>query len=1025
MKKYILLLMLMLASLGGAQAATLNAPYFAPANGINYLGPVYSYGSGTYYPAQLAQGISGVPNITPSNRPVDWLNTSGETLCMTYGTSAMPSASTPGTCDGGSITVSPSAAISPALTGSGQLNLLATKAGNTNSSVTSIVFTIAPNIPAAGAYAYGVAPVLTGLQGQNIIYTTDGSTPAASGSCVATGTGTAIANQTAITALGVGTTTLKASSCLSGTLTPISTSPWTYTVNAAAQNHFVRSDGGTLLTANVPAGQCDGMSDVSVATATGNGTLPHCAVNDVRLMWDDDSGAVGSGSWALSHFAGGDTLVIRSCAASVNQDHPSNPNCRIGWDNGNGGGPTNLWCQFVGNISCYNPPIPAGDATHHTQILGGCAFGTYTCTPIGTNGPLNGFPWASTNETQLFGGFGLQYAFNAQATSNVDIIGLEITTHNGVCVRSGVPGYPRYCSTSPTIDDYADTGLIVNAQSSGITLQDVYIHGFSSNGIFGPIGDNTFSMTRVAMNFNHAAGWQFDCGNACPDVPTATLSANYVTQIGNGCDQQYPIVNTGFPALSCYDDNANGFGDSWSGQDTALDTMTCVHCVQAYNTKDGFIGPHPNVKTLTITQSQSIGNMGAPWKLITASNATMYFFNNSTVGDCGRMGSILPGAGQSFGSIGIASGTASGSTETFQTSTQAFAVGDTIVLWNFQHSGGFLNGQTVTVLSAGLTTTQFEAVVSGATTFTDLGNSQETTAGKGGGYLSDYCRAGIYGISYNVQQNDSIIFAGNLWVSVGASAINFAGCGTAYNSPANNCGSSPIVSTDEIFLGYTVASSTGQPFVDNSDASITFTVSHDSIFGLATNGHSPTCGTNGVICTDPALVNEPPQCGGSGCTSNTYWDGFTTLTNIVPAGGSPVIHTGVAVSGLTTDFFGVTRPNPPSIGAAEPSTAVLNTITVTPNPGGVVVGATLSMTAACAYSDGSTTPCTVTWTDTNSHSSVNSVTGVVTGVSVGADTVTATISTVFGTATVNISAASTYTSKGLGVSHSLGTTASH
>jgi hypothetical protein len=86
------------------------------------------------------------------------------------------------------------------------------------------------------------------------------------------------------------------------------------------------------------------------------------------------------------------------------------------------------------------------------------------------------------------------------------------------------------------------------------------------------------------------------------------------------------------------------------------------------------------------------------------------------------------------------------------------------------------------------------------------------------------------------------------------------------------------------------------------------------------------------------------------------------------------------------------------------SAPTLTTITVTPNPGAVLVGGTLTETATCAYSSGPPATCSVTWADTNAHSSVNSTTGVVTGVSAGTDTITATISSIFGTATVTVSA---------------------
>jgi hypothetical protein len=67
-----------------------------------------------------------------------------------------------------------------------------------------------------------------------------------------------------------------------------------------------------------------------------------------------------------------------------------------------------------------------------------------------------------------------------------------------------------------------------------------------------------------------------------------------------------------------------------------------------YNTKDGFIGPHASIKTLTITNSTSIGNMGQQWKWGTQTNATTLFQNNLTVGNCARMSQPLPGAVQNF-----------------------------------------------------------------------------------------------------------------------------------------------------------------------------------------------------------------------------------------------------------------------------------------------------------------------------------------------------------------------------------------
>ena len=399
---------------------------------------------------------------------------------------------------------------------------------------------------------------------------------------------------------------------------------------------FVRADGGTRYSVNVPQGQCDGLADVAYP---GTGTNQHCAFNDFRYLWDDDSGQVGIGAWVI---AGGDTVVVRGCSALPNQMNAANPTCRIGWDINSGGGSTNAWCWGVGNATCYNPPIPAGTATQHTRILGGCAYGAYNCTPINSN-----YPYGTTNETQLFGGMGLLWTFNLGSTQYVDIQGIELTTHNGVCTFGGAPSYPRSCNNSEPLDDYAQNGFIFNNTSSNISLQDVYVHGFNASGFYGPIG-GPIALTRVFSGFGGFSGWNFQDQSDTANATGSSITASYVTMIGNGCYEQYPIKNPAYPAQACYDDVAGGFGDAWSGQDTNLDSFTCDHCVQMYNTKDGFIGPHAAVATLTITNSTSLGNMGQQWKWGGQQNSTVLFQDNVTVGNCTRMSQPLPGAAQNF-----------------------------------------------------------------------------------------------------------------------------------------------------------------------------------------------------------------------------------------------------------------------------------------------------------------------------------------------------------------------------------------
>jgi hypothetical protein len=393
----------------------------------------------------------------------------------------------------------------------------------------------------------------------------------------------------------------------------------------------VRPDGGTRYSSNVPTGQCDGQGD---AAYSGSGTNQHCAFNDYRYLYDDNSGA--TMAWVI---AGGDTVIIRGCAALPGQQNPSNPNCRVGWDQPTGAGVDSSWCYGVGSYGCFNPPIPAGSATQHTRILG---QNYASCNGSATNPKLY-----ASNLTQLFGGFSVAYTLNLENTQYVDVECIEITSHNGLCVTIGAPAYPRGCNTSQPLDDYAGTGVLTNNATSNVTFQDVYIHGFDSSGLFGPIG-GPITMTRMFVGFNTFAGWNFDDGSSTPDAPGSSITATHVIMEGNGCQEQYPITNA-FPAMVCYDTNSGGFGDSWSGQNTTLDSFSCNDCQDLYNTKDGFIGPHTWISTLTITNSTSIGNMGQNWKWggNTAPNNTT-FTNNLTVGNCLRMSQPLPGAPSNY-----------------------------------------------------------------------------------------------------------------------------------------------------------------------------------------------------------------------------------------------------------------------------------------------------------------------------------------------------------------------------------------
>ncbi len=576
-------------------------------------------------------------------------------------------------------------------------------------------------------------------------------------------------------------------------------------IRLSAETWFVRADGGTRYSARAHNGQCDGKAD---AAYPGKGVNQRCAFNDVRWMWMD--GSYGNSRWVMN---GGDTLVVRGCAALPSQQNPDAPHCRIGWDSATAGG----MCQGVNEFwGCSIPPPPSGTASQHTRILGGCAYGTYSCHPVA-------YPYNNNNLTQLFGGFNVGAVMYLSGSSYVDIEGLEITSHNGKCTRVGAPAYPRGCSTSIPADDFANWGIITTNTTSNITLKDVYIHGLTTEGLGGPIG-GPFTLTRVFIGFNAFAGWNFDDGHSTPDGPGSSIAATYVTMEGNGCLEEYPITHPAFPALSCWDDNSSGFGDAWSGQNTKLDSFLCDHCVVAYNTKDGFIGPHTLIHSLKITQSQAYGNMGQQWKWGTDAGSTTIFENNLTVGNCRRMSEALPGAPAGYNR-----------------------------------------------------------------------------------HLADFCRAAGDIFSFITAPNSTVLFAGNTVAGYSATVFDLS-CASA-----GQCGSARIIFRNNIVLGFTNAKSNlNEPpgLFYFGDPSVKVASDHDLFYNLRSRP-CPLLGHSDVICESPALVNQPP----STIKSEAQLDRF----NFRPAQGSPAIGRGLAIDGLTTDFFSSPRPNPPTIGAAEPA----------------------------------------------------------------------------------------------------------
>jgi hypothetical protein len=750
----------------------------------------------------------------------------------------------------------------------------------------------------------------------------------------------------------------------------------------ATTTWFVRVDGGTRFSSAVTTGQCDGQADVAYP---GSGTNQHCAFNDFRYLWSDNSG--NANAWVI---VGGDIVVIRGCTHLSSQQNPSDPDCRIGYDNDNSGAPPNEWCGSGNpNSSCFPPPIPSGTSGAHTQILGGCAYGTYTCTPINPTDQ----PYGTTNETQLFGGMGLVWTLQLQGSSFVDIEGIELTTHNKVdggtafansnaytlgqtifdgtntqsvttagtsqasgtpswngtiggtttsagatftnlgpnCITTGTPAYPISCSGGVPYDDFAANGIRTDNAMHDILLQDVWIHGFSSSGIYGPLG-GLITMTRVNSSYNAFAGWNFDLGpggpnsTGFPNAPTSTIVASYVTMDFNGYNQEYPITHT-YPALIGYSILDNGFGDAWSGQNSFLASMSCDHCEMAWNVKDAFFGPHTSIGHVTITNSYAGNNGGQTWKANLGGTGTWLMQNTVTNDNCRRNAQPLVGAPSTYNQ-GINNADrcrADGSAiavvwpvvGSFELDNNSFTVASQNVAFDF---ACFTQPTAVSVANGGSGANVNDILWVGAE-----GTVKVTSVGGGGVVTGVSLLTAFQAATNSAPFSDNYVYdattpsASGIIITI--SAVTPVTCGG---------GGAPRIMRNNTFNGYTnpnniswngltitfICYSACQGNAGDSDDTQWTIRSNNNMWNFKSGAGA--CTYSGETCVSPGLVVQPSQT----WVSETQLDSFnphnaSSGDSFYPASGSLLTGAGVTISGITADYFGVTRPSPPAIGAVE------------------------------------------------------------------------------------------------------------
>ncbi len=426
----------------------------------------------------------------------------------------------------------------------------------------------------------------------------------------------AVASGSGFTVSSSGLVTATSSTATSGTITatysgPETASPQTTSENIVVnipvlQNWYVRTNGGT-------PSQCNGHADVDYSS----GASPNCALNDPRYLESP-----GDASAYAQRMIGGDQLLIH-------------------------GGPYRMGASsaagcvaFAGSCDAANAMFtpPAGSVANPTKILGE----NYATCSTGYDQNRNYVGGANT--TQLFGGFSLNVVLNLQGTNNVRLQCLELTDHSQC---SNINQYPSPCKTDGT-EDYANNGIATDLSSYNLTTQDVNVHGFRGSGIIGPEA-GLFTAIRTRLAFNSSAGWNLDSGNTF-SIPSSNAQNNwsYVLIEGNGCIEQYPIVNPVFPAAYCNDDGDNGYGDG-VGTDNSPNNFAVDHSTFRYNTQDGFDVLHTYGSTISITNSQSYGNEGQQLKF--GAMQSVLVQNNLIITNCNRMSKDIPGGPTSTGAV--------------------------------------------------------------------------------------------------------------------------------------------------------------------------------------------------------------------------------------------------------------------------------------------------------------------------------------------------------------------------------------
>ncbi|WP_188760661.1 hypothetical protein [Edaphobacter acidisoli] len=170
-----------------------------------------------------------------------------------------------------------------------------------------------------------------------------------------------------------------------------------------------------------------------------------------------------------------------------------------------------------------------------------------------------------------------------------------------------------------------------------------------------------------------------------------------------------------------------------------------------------------------------------------------------------------------------------------------------------------------------------------------------------GDNLADVCRGGNEAVAVVTWPGQPTVFQNNTLITGGYLGIEVE-YATSDTGPTNT-----MLYNNNVFIGYlnvahgqnpaVLYSNTDLKALTNPGASWT----NNATYGAKTS--CPQAGESAAVCADPGLIDE---------TLHAYGYG-----NMAPAVTNNVTGKGIAVPGITVDFNGAPRPNPPTIGAIE------------------------------------------------------------------------------------------------------------